>query len=203
MARTNLSIDRKVFEEFSAQANKKNMTLYAFANESLSVISKIAAEGGDPDSLYQVWRVLSIMKEADSVVFPSDIAEELVTQLYGYDKRRLLGRFSELGSSMVALLKLTAEDLQGLISLAKGLISFMPIKHIEVLSLQNGNIEVILVGAGKGIETTECSNEFLKAVLRGYGYDINKEEVHPGIIRLWAEMKNNGKLLSEETRVKV
>jgi len=203
MARTNISIDRKVFEEFSAQADRRNTTLYALANQSLSVISKISAEGGDPDSLYQVWRVLSIMKEVDAVIFPSDIIEELVTRLYRDDKKQLLTRFSDIGTSMVALLKLTAEDLQGLISLVKGLITFMPIKHMEVLSLQNGGIKVILVGAGKGIETTECSSEFLKSVLRGYGYEISKEEIHPGIIQMWAEMKDGEELLKEEVSVKV
>jgi len=202
MARINLSVDKKVFEEFSAQADKRSMTLYAFTNESLSVISRVSAEGGSPEILYQVWRVISIMKEVDAVVFPSDIVEELVTQLYREDRKRLLAKFSELGTSMVALLKLNAEDLQGLISLAKGLVSFMPIKHVEVLSLQNGNIELILVGAGKGIETTECTNEFLKSILRGYSYVVSKEDVHPGIIRLWAETLHNGKQLAE-THVKV
>jgi hypothetical protein len=186
-----------VFEEFSAQADKRNMTLYAFANESLSVISKVSAEGGDPEGLYQVWKVLSIMKEVDAIVFPSDIVEELVTQLYHIDKKRLLARFSELGTSLVALLRIAAEDLQGLISLAKGLFSFIPVKHMEVLTLENGSIEVNLVGAGKGIETTECSSEFLKSVLHGYGYNVTREEIHPGIIRLWAETKSKNNLVKE------
>jgi hypothetical protein len=194
MARTNLSVDRKVFEEFSAQADKRNMTLYAFANESLSVISKISAEGGDPDGVYQMWKVLSVMKEVDAIVFPSDIVEELVIQLYHIDKKRLLARFSELGTSLVALLRIFAEDLQGLISLARGLFSFIPVKHMEVLTLQNGSIEVNLVGAGKGIETTECSSEFLKSVLHGYGYNVTREEIHPGVIRLWAETKSKNNL---------
>jgi hypothetical protein len=197
MARTNLSVDRKVFEEFSAQADKRNMTLYAFANESLSAISRISAEGGDPEGLYQVWKVLSVMKEVDAIVFPSDIVEELVVQLYRIDKKRLLARFSELGTSLVALLRIVAEDLQGLISLAKGLFSFIPVKHMEVLTLENGSIEVNLVGAGKGIETTECSSEFLKSVLYGYGYNVTREEIHPGVIRLWAETKSKNNLVRE------
>ena len=190
MARTNLSIDRKVFEEFSAQADKRNMTLYAFANESLAAISKISAEGGDPGDLYRVWKVISIIKEIDAVAFPSEMVEEFIVRLYQDDRKRLLGKFSDLGTSIVALLRISAEDLSDLVSLAKGFISFAPIKHMEVLTLQNNSIEVNLVGAGKGIETTECSSEFLKSVLRGYGYAVSREEVHPGIIRLWAEPQN-------------
>lgn len=199
MARTNLSIDRKVFEEFSVQADKRKMTLYAFANESLSTISKISAEGGDPDSLYRVWKVLSVLKEVDAIVFPSDFVEDVIKQLYYIDKKRLLARFSELGTSLVALLRIVAEDLEGLISLAKGLFSFIPIKNMEVLTLQNGNIEVNLVGAGKGIETTECSSEFLKSVLHGYGYKVTREEIHPGVIRFWAETNNRKNLVLEAT----
>ena len=52
MARTNLSIDRQVFEEFAAEAERRKMTLFAFANESLSAVAKISQEGGNPEEFY-------------------------------------------------------------------------------------------------------------------------------------------------------
>ena len=48
MARTNISVDQNVFDAFSAEAARQNKTLFAFANESLSVITKVAEEGGAP-----------------------------------------------------------------------------------------------------------------------------------------------------------
>jgi len=197
MARTNLSIDKAVFEEFSTQAERKNMTLYAFANESLSVVAKIASEGGDPVEVYRLWKVLSILREVDVIILPSDFVEEMIIQLYHINKKQILARFSELGSSLVALLKIAADDIESLTSLAKGFIFLIPVKHFDIQSTRNGTIEVNVIGAGKGRETTECSSEFLKAVLYGYGYAVTREEVHAGVIRLWAEQKDKKNLLPE------
>jgi hypothetical protein len=190
MARTNLSVDRDVFEAFSAQASRKNMTLYAFANESLSAIARITADGGDPEEVYRVWKVLTIMKEVDVIILPSEFEEQLIRQLCLTDKKLVLARFRELGASLVPLLKIAAPDVESLTHLARSFFFLIPIKHFEVSNPQNGNIEVNVVGAGKGWETTECSNEFLKSLLSGYGYSILREEIHPGVIRLWAQKRN-------------
>ena len=192
MARTNLSIDRKVFDEFSAQAQRKNMTLFAFANESLSAISKVAAEGGDPAEMYRIWRVLTILRQVDVITLPSEFVEELIENLYAADKESTLSRFRELGASLVGLLKMATEDLGGLSDLAQDFGFIIPIKRFNMTTNKDGTVEVAVVGAGKGLETTVCSSEFLKAILNGYGYDVVKEEVHAGAIRLWAERRNWG-----------
>jgi hypothetical protein len=192
MARTNLSIDRKVFDEFSAQAQRKNMTLFAFANESLSAISKISAEGGSPSEMYQIWHVLTILRQVDIITLPSDFVEELIDKLYEADKEATLSRFRELGASIVGLLKMATEDLTGLSDLAHDFGFIIPIKHFSLTPKKDGTVEVDVVGAGKGIQTTICSTEFLKAILNGYGYDVVKEEIHAGAIRLWAQARNWG-----------
>ncbi len=190
MARTNLSIDRNVFEEFADQVEKRNMTMYAFANESLSVISKVAAEGGDPSSLYSIWKVVNILKEADAITLPSDFVEQLIDELYAADKERLLQHFSELGASIVGLLKIFAEDATSLSALAKEFGFIVPIKRFTLTNGGNGNIRVDVVGAGKSMATTECSTAFLKAVLNGYGYTVSKEDIHPGAIRILSQKRS-------------
>lgn len=189
MARTNLSIDRKVFEEFAHQVEKRNMTMFAYANESLSVMSKIAAEGGDPSSLYSVWKVTTILKEADAIMLPSDFFEDLLDELYASDRQRLLDRFRALGSSLVGLLKIFADDVANLGALAKEFSFMVPIKHFSLSKGPNGDIKVDVVGAGKRMAAAECSSEFLKGILNGYGYSVVKEDLHPGVMRFWAEMK--------------
>lgn len=190
MARTNLSIDRSIFEEFATQVEKRNMTMFAFANESLSVISKIAADGGDPSELYSIWKVTTILKEADAITLPSGFVEQLIEELYVLDKQRLLDHFHELGNSLVGLLKIFAEDVSSLTALAKEFGFIVPIKRFSLSNGVNGNIQVDVVGAGRSIATTECSSEFLKAVLNGYGYSVSKEDIHPGAIRLWGQKRS-------------
>ena len=192
MARTNLSIDKQVFEEFAAEAERRKMTLFAFANESLSAIAKISEEGGDPEGFYKIWRVLSILRQVDVITLPSDFVEDLIEKQYENDTSFTKAKFRELGTSLVGLLKMASEDIEGLAPLAKDFGFFIPIKHFGLSTLKDGFVQVDVVGAGKGIETTQCSSEFLKAILTGYGYVIRKEELHPGTIRLLAEKSAKG-----------
>ncbi len=193
MARVNLSIDREVFDDFANQVVKRNMTLYAFANECLSAMSKISAEGGDPAGLYDVWKVLSILKEAEVVTLPSGFVEILIQELYQSNRASLLKHFRELGEQIVGLLTVFADDVPTLAKLAKDFTFIVPIKHFSVTNgnNHNGNLRVDVVGAGKSIESTECSSEFLKAVIEGYGYSVVEEDLHPGTIRLWCQARNH------------
>lgn len=187
MARTNLSIDRQVFEEFATEAERRNMTLFAFANESLSAITKISQEGGNPGESYKIWKVLSILRQVDVITLPSDFVEYLIEKQYTTDSLSTKAKFRELGTSLVGLLKIAAEDVEGLSPLAKDFGFFIPIKHFGLTTVKDGAIQVDVVGAGKGMGTTQCSSEFLKAIIEGYGYSIKREELHPGTIRLAAK----------------
>ena len=187
MVRTNLSIDKAVFEEFAAEADRRKMTLFAFANESLSAITKISREGGNPDEFYKIWRVLSILRQVDVITLPSDFVDDLIERLYRVDSSSTKARFRELGASLVGLLKMAAENLVDLAPLAKDFGFIIPIKHFALTTPKPGLVQVDVVGAGKAIETTQCSAEFLKAIIEGYGYAIIKEELHPGTVRLIAE----------------
>jgi len=186
MVRTNLSIDKAVFEEFAAEADRRKMTLFAFANESLAAITKISQEGGNPDEFYKIWRILSILRQVDVITLPSDFVEDLIEKQYRADASSTKAKFRELGTSLVGLLKMAAENIEDLAPLAKDFGFFIPIKHFELHST-DGRIQVDVVGAGKGMETTECSAEFLKSILAGYGYLEAKQELHPGTIRIIAQ----------------
>lgn len=103
MARTNISVDQSVFDEFSYQAKRQNKTLFAFANESLSAIAKISAEGGSAADLLKMWRSVSLLKQLDVITLPSDFIDELIAKHYSVDKQGLLKMFGELGSSIVGI----------------------------------------------------------------------------------------------------
>jgi len=187
MARTNLSIDRQVFEEFAAEADRRNMTLFAFANESLSAITKISREGGNPEEFYKIWRVLAILRQVDVITLPTDFVEDLIEAQYQADAKGIKEKFRVLGSSLVGLLKMAAENIEDISPLAKDFGFFIPIKHFGLTKLKTGYLELDIVGAGKAIETTECSAEFMRAIVAGYGCAVVKEELHPGTIRMLIE----------------
>jgi hypothetical protein len=189
MARTNLSVDQAVFEEFSAQAERQNKTLFAFANESLSAIARIAAEGGNPADLYSLWSSVSLLKQIDVITLPSDFVDVLIARMYKTDKASLLKTFGDLGSSLVGLLKIAAKDLNELSKLAKDFTILLPVKQFKILSDVNNDIEVDIVGAGRIIESTECTFEFLQAILNGYSYSVSKRDIGVGTLRIWAHKR--------------
>ena len=192
MVRTNLSIDKGVFEEFAAEADRRKMTLFAFANESLAAITKISQEGGSPDEFYKIWRVLTILRQVDIITLPSDFVDDLIERLYKVDSAATRAKFRELGASLVGLLKMAAENIDDLGPLAKDFGFIIPIKHFALTEPKPGMVQVDVVGAGKAIETTQCSAEFLKAIIEGYGYAVIREDLHPGTIRMVAEKTGRG-----------
>ncbi|MEM0118432.1 MAG: hypothetical protein QXX17_02140 [Conexivisphaerales archaeon] len=190
MARINLSVDEKVFEEFSYQAQRQNKTLFAFANESLSVISKVSSEGGSPQQLEELWKVSTVCRQVDVMTLPVDFLDILVEKLYEYDKEWTLDAFSQLGSSLVGLFKMVVGNVEELDSLAKDFALILPIKRFKITRINDSSIQIDVIGAGRKIYSTECSFEFLKSLLSGYGWDITEKEIGVGTIRAVATRRN-------------
>lgn len=190
MARTNISVDQTVFDEFSSEAERQNKTLFAFANESLLAVSKISAEGGNPSNLYHMWRTVTLLREMDVVTLPSDFIDGMIAQLSATDKPALLKSFHDLGSRLSGVLKIAADDLNDLEEVAKDFAALLPIKEFKTKNNQDGSVEIDIVGAGRKIESTECVFEFVDAVLNGYGYRVMKKDINIGTIMVLASKKS-------------
>jgi len=190
VGRTNISVDEDIFEEFSSEAKRRDKTLFAFANESLSAIAKISAEGGEPSELYRFWRSVALLKEVDVITLPSDFVDELIAKQYASDREGLLKMFSDMGSHMVGILKIAAKDLNELAGLAQDLTLLLPIKQFKLTRSQEDDVvEIGIVGAGRRLESTECSFVFLQSILNGYGYKVTKHEMNVGTIMMVASRR--------------
>jgi len=176
------------YEEFERQAQKHGKTLYAFTNETLSIMAKICAEGGEPAQLYDIWHVLSVLRLVDVITLPADFVDEIIAELYHTNKEVLLTKFSELGARLVATLKVVTENVEGLSMLAEDLRFILPIKRFTVTKLQDREgVQVEIIGAGRRLESTECCARLLEAVLNGYGLKTVKEQIDVGTIRVVAQ----------------
>ena len=189
MARTNISVDQNVFEAFAAEAERQNKTLFAYANEALSVITKVASEGGNPADLYAMWRSMTLLKQFDVITLPSDFVDEVTAEMYAAGKERTLKRYSDLGSRLASIIRIFAPDLPDLARVEKDFRGFLPIKQLAIKEQSKGHFEIDVVGAGRRIESTECAREFLIGMVRGYGYSVSKQETNIGTIRLWVSSK--------------
>lgn len=184
--RANIAVDKTLFDNFAAQATLEGKTLFAFTNEWLDTAAKISAEGGNAKDDFKLWRSTSALKQIDTIVLPSDFVDEMIGKLYATDRAGLLKAFNDLGTGLVGILKIAASDIDGLPDLVRDFTLFTPIRRFELRKKDGGSREIIIVGAGKRIESTECCFEFLKAVLNGYGYDVSSHELTVGTIRLMA-----------------
>jgi hypothetical protein len=183
MPRNSLSVEKNVSDEFSLQAERAGKTLYAFANEWLEAAAKISAEGGTASEIVGNWRIFSVLKQVDVITLPADFVEELIASLYVAEKEKLFKTFSQLGSDLVTLMKMAAPDVGQLAVLAKEFAQIIPTKRIDIRT-EGNSIQVDIVGAGRRIETTECSFEFVKAILAGYGYRLTFQDIGIGVIRI-------------------
>jgi len=188
VSRTNLSVSPIAYEEFEQQAEKHGKTLYAFTNETLSVMAKICAEGGTPAEIYDIWHVLSVMRLVDVITLPADFVDDIIAELYHANKEVLLKKFSELGSRLVSTLKVVTENVEGLSLLAEDLRFIIPVKRFTVTKLQDRDgVQVEIIGAGRRLESTECCARLLESVLSGYGLKTVKEQIDVGTIRVTAQ----------------
>lgn len=190
MARANISIDKSIFNTYSAQVSRKGKTLYTSTNEWLEAASEILAEGGDAVDVLRLWRSYSVLKEVDIITLPSDFVDDLIGNLYEADEGGILKMFSNLGSSLVGLLKIAAPDIEQLAVLANDFVMLIPVKRFEIIKTDSNSIEMNIVGAGKKLSSTECSFEFVKAILNGYGYIVSSHDVSVGAIRLRANKRS-------------
>ena len=189
MARTNLSVDERVFEEFSYQAQKQNKTLFAFGNESLSVISKICAEGGTPAEIAMLWKVAIVLRQVDVMTLPADFLDLLIEKLYNTDKAWTLKMFGQLGASMVGFMNIAVGEFEQLGELAREFELILPIKKFDIETIDKNTIRVNVIGAGRKVCSTECSLEFLKELLNGFGWNVTQQEFGVGTIQITASKR--------------
>ncbi len=188
VSRTNLSVSPEAYEEFELQAQKRGKTLYAFTNETLSFMAKICAEGGNPEEIYDIWHILSVMRLVDVITLPADFVDDIIAELYHANKEVLLKKFSELGSRLVATLKVVTENVEGLSTLAADLRFIIPVKRFTVTNLKDRDgVQIEIIGAGRRLESTECCARFLESILNGYGLKTVKEQIDVGTIRVIAQ----------------
>ncbi|MEM0117901.1 MAG: hypothetical protein QXV32_05600 [Conexivisphaerales archaeon] len=189
MKRTNLSVDSQVFEKFSQVAKQQNKTIFAFANEALDFVHTVYSQGGDLRDLRRLWNAYQIIKTIDVITLPSDFMDDLNEKLVKTDKEWTVSAFNNLGKSVGALLRMSSDDVDSLAKMAEDFFILIPVKHFKLAMLDQNSIQVDIAGAGRKIESAECTAEFVKGVLEQYDYIAEKVELNIGTVRIKAIKK--------------
>jgi hypothetical protein len=186
--RTNISIADDVADKLSAEAMKRNKTLYAFANESLEAVVSVCRLSGEPSEVLPAWRLGRMLKEVDAVPIPGDLVEKLLKKLYQEDRDWLLKAWQAEGERIGSYLQMGYPELAQLSQAAVEFQGLLPLKRVEFRNLEDsgtrGRMVLRAVGAGQSLESTTCAEHFVRGVAGSYSWSVRGVKVAEGILEL-------------------
>lgn len=188
MVRTNISIDERIADELSIEASKRNKTLYAFANESISAVLSVCKNGGNPSEVFAAWKLGKMLREIDAVPVLGNLLEKMIRKLYERDKDWLEKAWFDEGQRIGTYLQMSFDSLENLFSAIDEFSGLLPLKRIEVrrMSEPDGKSTFLLrvVGAGLSIEATSCAEQLIAGIVGTYSWSIRKSKISEGILEL-------------------
>jgi len=186
--RTNISIADEVADELSAEAMKRNKTLYAFANESLTEVLRVCKLSGEPREVFTSWKMGRMLKDVDAVPLPGDLVEKTIKKLFITDREWLLRTWLSEGARIGSYLRMGYQDLPALAQAAVEFQGLLPLRRIEFRSAegaeQRGRLIVRALGAGQSAESTACAEQFIRGIAESYGWSVKSSRTAEGIIEL-------------------
>ena len=173
--------------EIASTAKSEEKTIKAFVNEWLLVAAKLSKQGWDSTKLQSLCDSFTLMKEMNAITLPSDFVDELIAREYKADKQGLFQMFRDMGTQVADVVKIDAPSIHELARVASEFLSLIPLKIFRISTDdEENNVEVVVAGAGKRIESTECAFEMLEAFLNSYGFSVTNRQINVGTLRVQA-----------------
>lgn len=195
MAKASVHLDGPSSLEIASTAKSEEKTIKAFVNEWLLVAAKLSKQGWSPTKLQSLCDSFTLMKEMNAITLPSDFVDELIAREYNTDKQGLFRMFREMGSQVADVVKIDAPSIHDLTKVANEFLSLLPLKIFKISTDgQENNVEIVVVGAGKRRESTECAFEMLEAFLNSYGFSVANRQINVGTIQVQASRHNSSNL---------
>ncbi|MDG6997493.1 MAG: hypothetical protein JRN15_00065 [Nitrososphaerota archaeon] len=193
MSKASVTLDGPSSLEIASTARSEEKTIRAFVNEWLLVATKLSKQGWNTTKLESLCDAFTLMKEMDVITLPSDFVDDLVAREYKTDKQGLFQMFREMGTQVADVVKIDSPNMHGLAKVANEFLSLLPLKMFKISMDDRENcLEIVVVGVGKRIESTECAFEMLEAFLNSYGYSVTNQQINVGTIMVQASRHNSG-----------
>lgn len=186
--RTNISIADDVADELSSEAMKRNKTLYAFANESLTAVISVCKLSGEPREVLHSWRMARMLKDVEAVPLPGDLVEKMLKKLYETDQTWLLKTWFAEGARLASYLRMAYEELPSLAQAAVEFQGVLPLRRLEFRSIEEGETKGGLLlralGAGLSAESTACAEQLIRGIVDSYSWAVVSSRTAEGILEL-------------------
>jgi hypothetical protein len=177
----------EVAEKLSAEAMRRNKTLYAFANESLEAVISVCRLSGEPFEVLSSWKMSRMLKDVDAVPLPGDLVEKLIKKLFAADRDWLLGIWAQEGGRIGNYLQMSYPEISQLSQAAVEFQGLLPLKRVEVRSVPAGErprMNLRAIGVGQSEESTACAEQFIRGIVESYGWSVKGTRSSEGILEL-------------------
>lgn len=173
--------------EIASVAKSEEKTIRAFVNEWLLVATKLSKQGWSPTKLESLCNSFALMKEMDAITLPSDFVDQLIAKEYMTDKQGLFQMFREMGFQIADVVKIDSPSVRELAKVANGFLSLLPLKLFKItVDEKENNMEIVVVGVGKRMESTECAFQMLEGFLNSYDFSVTSRQINVGTIMVQA-----------------
>ena len=133
------------------------------------------------------------MKEMDALTLPSDFVDELIVREYRNDRQGLFRMFREMGTRIASIVKIDSPSVHEFAKVANSFLLLLPLKLFKISTDKDeSRLDIIVVGVGKKVESTECAFEMLEAFLNSYGFVVTDRKIDVGTISVQASRHSPG-----------
>ena len=173
--RVNIAVAAEIASKLGELAEKRGMTMFSLANESLGVMLELLEDGLTPREVKESIYLFRILNELETVPVPARLMDRMMAALYHKARDEAEAMFCDAGRAIANYLVAVFGSLSNVIEVVSQLPKYVPIKRIDV-NERGDMLQVELVGVGYSNEAAYLVKVATKCLVEAMGY----EEVDSG-----------------------
>lgn len=188
MTRLNISLKNDIVKALEEISEKDGKTVSSIVSEASAIYLEAEKLGLRLTDVMKAVRILGLTEQINAIPVPGILLDRMIELSYKYSDKESREIWFERGRVLGNIMKAyasTIEDFSGFISEYR---LFLPADLFEV-EVDQGNVAIVLSGAGYSQEAAICTAEGVSGFLSAYGYEPDGSETSEGFIKVSATKK--------------
>jgi len=179
--RVNIAVAAEIASKLGEVAEKRGMTMFSLANESLSVMLELMEDGFSPRDVKMSMYLLRILNELETVPMPARVMDRIMSLIYTRAREEAEAIFCEGGRAIANYLIAVFGNIKNVTEVASQLPKHVPIKRLEI-SEKDGELELELVGVGYSNEASQLILVAARCFVEAMGYRVVESSAAAGVV---------------------
>lgn len=185
MGRVNVTLKNDLIAELEKYSQENGKSISAILSESAHFYLESNHSGMGADYVMKSFRILTLLKEIDSVPVPGQLLDFMIRAAMASADRDVLSKWHERGFIIGDIVKKYAPTLADFSRMLEEYRPMIPVNLFSI-DIRGPIIKVMLSGAGYSREASRCSAEGLSGFLESYGYRTESTETTEGFVKISA-----------------